>query len=486
MSGTRVLRVTLQVSLIAVLTLFLFTEGGVRVEPLHVLAIPAYALSAICLFFLNDKSGPFAPVAISLTLALVLSGWGLFQAGLMPGIGPAHPVWASASDILGPLAGTPSIAPADTVLAIIPIILPFAIFMACFLAFDTDRAAMLLLASGLAVGVVGAIIAIVQLELFPDALMFGSKRYYLDSLTAFFVNRNTSATYLAMQMVIAAGFCFHYAADTELKDIWRTIIGQPRAASGRRLVSPALAASIVALIVIFTALMLTKSRAGIASGLCGLAVFCVLAAFYGPYSRKRRGMRKTGTGKTSSVRRLSTAALIVIALGIAGSLFAGRAIFRAEVRGLDDERFCLYPSMVRLLGDNWKFGVGFGTFETAFTPYRPPECELVSIIDRAHSFYLEAFITAGAIALPILLAVILTLLWSSIRGLRRRRAMRWAPMVGLGILTTVLLHSVVDFSLQIPGFAAWFAAATAGVVRISLTKKPASILTTAATTRRSG
>lgn len=117
MSGTRVLRVTLQVSLIAVLTLFLFTEGGVRVEPLHVLAIPAYALSAICLFFLNDKSGPFAPVAISLTLALVLSGWGLFQAGLMPGIGPAHPVWASASDILGPLAGTPSIAPADTVLA---------------------------------------------------------------------------------------------------------------------------------------------------------------------------------------------------------------------------------------------------------------------------------------------------------------------------------------------------------------------------------
>lgn len=471
MSGTRVLRMTLQISLIVVLTLLLFAEGGVRAEPLHALSIPALALGAISLFFLNDKSGSFAPVVISLTLALLLTGWGLFQAGLLPGVAQAHPVWTSASDILGPLAGTPSIAPADTIAAIIPIVLPFAIFVACYLAFDTDRAAMLLLASGLAVGVFGAIIAIVQLELFPKALMFGPKRYYLDSLTAFFVNRNTSATYLSMQMVIAAGFCFYYAAGTELKDIWRTIIGQPASTPRRGLISAALAASFAAFIVIFTALMLTKSRAGIASGLCGLAVFSVLAAFYGPYRRKSRSMRITSRSKAFIARRFSTAALTVIALGLAGSLFAERALFRAEVRGLNDERFCLYPSMIRLLGDNWKFGSGFGTFETSFTPYRPPECELVSIFDRAHSFYLEAFITTGVIAPPILLAVIVTLFWSNIRGLRRRRAMRWVPMIGLGILITVLLHSVIDFSLQIPGFAAWFAATSASVVRVSLTKR---------------
>jgi hypothetical protein len=46
--------------------------------------------------------------------------------------------------------------------------------------------------------------------------------------------------------------------------------------------------------------------------------------------------------------------------------------------------------------------------------------------------------------------------------------MRFAPVGGLAALVLVALHSVVDFSLQIPGFNVYFAAVMAAAVTASL------------------
>ncbi len=70
-----------------------------------------------------------------------------------------------------------------------------------------------------------------------------------------------------------------------------------------------------------------------------------------------------------------------------------------------------------------------------------------------------------------MLIAVLFLLFAVLRGIRLRKSMRWLPMAGLGVLLTVILHSIVDFSIQIPGFAVWFAAVMAGVVRVSFERK---------------
>jgi hypothetical protein len=60
------------------------------------------------------------------------------------------------------------------------------------------------------------------------------------------------------------------------------------------------------------------------------------------------------------------------------------------------------------------------------------------------------------------------LLGVCLRGLRARHKYRFIPVMGLAALVLASLHSIVDFSLQIPGFNVYFAAVMAAVVSISL------------------
>lgn len=471
MTRAGALRACLEILFLGVLTLMLLAEGSVRAEPLHAFSTASYAVAAACLIFVRKTQQTFWPVSIAIAIALILTGVGLFQAGFDFGLARIHPAWRSAAEIIGPVAGTVSIAPADTMAALGSVVLPFMIFAASFVLLDSDRAATRLLAVGVAVAVLGAIIAVIQLEFAPNALLFGTKRYYLDSLTAFFVNRNTSATYLAMQMIVAAGFCVHYAGDLDLKRLVRSFFAADHANARVQKISFSLLASLAAFLILFTALMLTKSRAGVASGLAGLGVLSVLAAYYWPSARISRSIVRSRSQRTSFGRRMARVSAVVVIGVLLASIFAGRALLRAEVRGVEDERFCLYPGMIRLINDNWAFGTGMGTFKTAFLPYRPPQCEVMSIVDRAHNFYLEALIAVGVIAIPLSLIVVFSLAFGFASGLGQRRSMRWAPMVGAGVLTTVLLHAAVDFSLQIPGFAVWFAAVMAAALRISLGRR---------------
>jgi hypothetical protein len=59
-------------------------------------------------------------------------------------------------------------------------------------------------------------------------------------------------------------------------------------------------------------------------------------------------------------------------------------------------------------------------------------------------------------------------------GYHARQRFRIIPLIGMGILLLTILHSMVDFSLQIPGVAAYVAAALGAAVAISLTRKRSS------------
>ncbi|TGP79516.1 O-antigen ligase domain-containing protein, partial [bacterium M00.F.Ca.ET.221.01.1.1] len=55
-----------------------------------------------------------------------------------------------------------------------------------------------------------------------------------------------------------------------------------------------------------------------------------------------------------------------------------------------------------------------------------------------------------------------------IRGARRRKTYRYASHLGLAGLLLVALHSSLDFSLQVPGFAMAYAVFLAPIVTLCL------------------
>ncbi len=138
-------------------------------------------------------------------------------------------------------------------------------------------------------------------------------------------------------------------------------------------------------------------------------------------------------------------------------------------QGVDEARLCVYASTLKAIGENWRFGTGFGTFESVFPIYREAGCgSFGSIFLRAHNIYLEGALGLGAVFAPILIGGLAHVIGNLRHGIRRRRRMRLASTLGLGAVALVALHGLVDFSLQIPGMAAYFAAYLAAVTTISL------------------
>jgi O-antigen ligase len=148
-----------------------------------------------------------------------------------------------------------------------------------------------------------------------------------------------------------------------------------------------------------------------------------------------------------------------------------RSLFRIEQSGTADHRWCVYDSTIAAIMDNPWFGTGFGTFEQVFSVYRNPECGISGIWDRAHNFFLEGYLGMGLPFAAISLVVIVYLGSVFLVGYRTRQRFRIIPLIGMGILILVVVHSMVDFSLQIPGVAAYVAATLGAATTISLVRR---------------
>ncbi|MGB7603724.1 MAG: hypothetical protein WBM24_25725, partial [Candidatus Sulfotelmatobacter sp.] len=96
---------------------------------------------------------------------------------------------------------------------------------------------------------------------------------------------------------------------------------------------------------------------------------------------------------------------------------------------------------------------GQGTFAYAYPAYRSSNVSMWGVWNMAHSTPLEI---AADMGIPI--AALVFLSWIVIfavlfRGTLGRRRGLLAPVAALAISTLATLHSLVDFTLQIPGYA---------------------------------
>lgn len=381
----RVLREVLLFAFIGLVILTLVPFGSVTPFPFAFAAIGMFALAIISGLLFGEPRQSRWVFSVALLLLVVLAGWTFIQTIELPSNWLANPAWNAARDLAGAQSAAISVEPADTLASILWVALPFVTFLTGLLLCDTDqRARKVLTGLGLTAGII-AVFGLLQFLLFPNILIVVEKRAYLDSLTAVFVNRNTAATFLGLGTLLML---------TLVRDITRAYSNYPPGEPGRNALLLRSWIYILLLCACFTALMLSRSRAGI------FATF-VAALIYFPWlvinwNGSRRHLRPAPRWR-SLLKLLSAIGFVVVLL----TVFAGQAILRAQERRLeDDDRFCILPGIWRAISDHWLTGTGLGTFRTVFSAYRDPACGIFGVFDRAHNFYLEGFLGLG-ILFPI-------------------------------------------------------------------------------------
>jgi O-antigen ligase len=188
-------------------------------------------------------------------------------------------------------------------------------------------------------------------------------------------------------------------------------------------------------VVIATALLLSRSRAGNAAALAGVAALMIALTL------------AWGRGSARGFFLLVTA-LLVGAVWVAGDALFLR-LDGGEI-GLGD-RPAIWGRALAAIADRPLTGHGLGAYPDIAHLYRDATLAgLDGTIDQAHSTYLELAAEVGA---PLTIALVCGFVWLAVTCLGAVVKYRPDPVpAAAGFAATIIvgLHSIVDFSLQIP------------------------------------
>lgn len=276
-----------------------------------------------------------------------------------------------------------------------------------------------------------------------DTILIFRKWAYQASLTSTFVNRNNFATFAGLSLLCSLAYLL-----TSLKPV----LQQNR--RGREMLVLVLEQLLVrarwylaATILTSMALLLTTSRGGVASSLCAAAFLVFLVT-----GRRRR--------KNSNIIFLIMAGTALSALSIA-FVVAGQGLAQRIVHpGFEasaDSRLSIYSITADGIWSAPWTGVGFGTYQDAITAYMRSDMSPLLVWDKAHNTYLENTFELGIPGAMLLFASIFILGAVSLRGVQNRRRNVHIPAIGAAATALIGLHSLVDFSMQIPAVAMLFA-----------------------------
>ncbi len=281
---------------------------------------------------------------------------------------------------------------------------------------------------------------------------FVKKEAYVGFATGTFVNRNHLAGYLEMTLAMGIGLLMATWSSSDRIRTWRQRL--------KSLVTLLLSQKLVLRLVLammVIALVLTRSRMGNTAFFSSLlmAGAISLLAFRAQSTSVRQMFKRRETRSTV----ILLASLMVIYLFIVGAWFGvEKVVARIEQSSVshDADRVEVSLNSIKLWQDFPLVGSGGGSFHAVYPRYRPGS--IGAYYDHAHEDYLEIAADTGAIGLGLLSMAVLMSLLAAITALYRRRdplmrGMAFASVMGI---IALLIHSSVDFNLQIPANSATF------------------------------
>lgn len=310
--------------------------------------------------------------------------------------------------------------------------------MARALCRDRDRARLLLL-----MFVAGAILVVaygVLMQVTTHSCYLGS---YLKKVGAYestdycvmsgtFVSSNSFGCYCGMGMVAAMALIFAgrrrkgdqpYGYDEDDEE------GIVASLTGFRVTMLAVC------LLLLGGLLYSASRAGLAATLASAAALTVLM------------LRGRWRSRPDLVRIFVAISVVVglIVLMIAGNTIVDKAI-RASDGG---DRMQIWRASLQAVRMSPWMGWGLGSFADIYAIVQPMTLPIPN--DLAHSTPLETMVEVGVPMALVAFAIVLIPWVVSLYGaVTRRRAHRYLPGAAFAVAAVPILHSMVDFSLQMP------------------------------------
>ncbi len=237
----------------------------------------------------------------------------------------------------------------------------------------------------------------------------------------------------------------HYAGLMEMLMPFALVLAAGRIVRGGQRTLLAFAAAFM-----LGTVFLSRSLGGIIAVACEAAVFMVLA------QRERKARRMlSGSG-------LAVAAIVLVTLGFLAWADQGRSIDR--MLALRDpmhsasttSRFAIAKDSLHMFAARPILGWGLGTFSLVYPKFQ--SYFSIFVINHAHNDYLEALTETGLFGFGAVVWFVVLLYRSAAAKVvdwtnDPRSAVRCAALVGC---TGILVHSLSDFNLHIPGNAALF------------------------------
>ncbi len=269
-------------------------------------------------------------------------------------------------------------------------------------------------------------------------IVWRKKTSNFDVVTGTFINHNHYATYAGICLIVTCA-------------LWISTVLRNLDDSNARLILKTLLENIIRkgfilfniIIIIAISLMLTSSRAGTFSSLLGLIAFICATALTKP---------------VQNLRYVFFGIAVVVLLSLFAVLnFTGKGVLNrlAYIDYAINDRMQIYSVTLDAIADYKTYGSGFGTFEEIFQEYRPESMYNSREIRMcyAHNTYLETILELGATGFAVLLLCNLGMFYICLGGLKRRTGGYIYPAAGIGIMILVGVHSLFDFSIQLPAVA---------------------------------
>ncbi len=395
------------------------------------------------------------PIKAATVMAAVVIIWIIVQTSAWTPAAWHHPLWQDAlqllaqqgfkdtADMRGAIALNPS-ATAEHLVRLLSYVAAF--WLAYFLTLDSRRAK-ILLAVIVGTGMVYALYGFAVEVSGTNTVLWFKKRAYIDNMTSTFFNRNSYAAYAGLGFLSAVVFVFH-----RWRTIWRESSGRQLSSEGARyffwgdFLTKLAAGELLWLllpIALFVALIFSTSRAGFASCMGGMATLALALALN---KRMRLG------------RIIMIFVFLTLFTGVLLALGGAQLAMRLNANTIAED----LPSRLNVYALTWEaikanpwLGYGLGNFDTAFRLYRDPT--VVGWFEEAHNDYLEMIMDLGFPMALIWFGAIGLLVWRCINGVWARKRDGIYPALALAVTVQEGLHSIFDFSLQIPAVAFTYA-----------------------------
>jgi O-antigen ligase len=274
-----------------------------------------------------------------------------------------------------------------------------------------------------------AVYGLLALIFTPDMILWAPKLAYRGSLTATFINHNTAATLIGVGVIMWFCSAFSSLQSVGFSSLRVLLLTRSNEEVALRVVVRSAAA-----FTCFFSLLLTGSRGGLICTCIGLFVAIMLMVM----NRRRWSWWVFAGGGAV----LLTAAALLSQIGRIGS----QGLF-------DDGRWITYQVCLDAILQRPLLGWGIGTFADVFPSFHPDNLHSWGVWDYAHSTILEIAVEMGLpVAALVAIAAIASVLLLATAAIRDRDRNRRPLAAVTGIAVLGYLHSLIDFSLQIPGF----------------------------------